>query len=876
VYFPATGFWQILDVAEQVWSSLASGWTQPTPQDEVTTIMVVVNGKRVSAFHEGTFMGFADSNHIGPGRMNDLSLRSNGDVSARVHISNIRFWNLDAVEWTTDEWITAQPESVLIDSFIGKEDLRFYPQENGTLSGGKAVLFTKAGETSLTRNDLHWKNIALEASFIPKTMPDSASLVWVFGKDDTTLDCLEFSYFPNTGEWQINKVVNRQWEMLISGMTQPTPVETGVMINVVAQGNQVSVYLDQGLIGSVEVDRSDASSRNELVLRSKENIYTRVDIERIRSWNLPLIEPVSEEESVSLEDLIYTMTGGIPDFTDSFEGAMLHEYWANDPGAQEASLQDGALRLNNEFLIGYRSIASINYILQVDLRFGGLEGMESFVYGIRTTELSDLQSATEYLLIIQPSSGDWSLKVISNPNEPYIDIQNGNLGAIESDRWYQLGAVVDMETVSVYWEDKLLFTEAGYRLYGTDNHFGLEKNSAGNATLDIDNWRYWDLGTPAYMRNDWISDRVPTFSDDNFTPDEGWVFNQENEKYDYGKAVLYTNGEQSFLTREDFFINNFVLEANFSPRDMPDLAWVGFLLRTTEPDNMLMFRYYSTTGYWDIAEEENQQVENLVSGWTQPTPQDSIARISVVMDGDRLSAFLGETFLGYAESSLSAQGARNMFVISGDGVASAQVDILKIALWNLDTPEMMIPERVYLQNPIVEEDDFVPDEGWVFGPAENEKYDAGRAVLFTDGSSSSIERGELAGTEFAMQATFIPRVLPASASLQWNLRGDYSPKYYIFEFSPGNGSWLFAKLQNEGWNYIASGSAQPVAQDTISTIMLIVNADQVSVFQDQILIERINIDLSGAETMHPQLVLLSNNSGYAQVDITKIVFWNLE
>ena len=282
------------------------------------------------------------------------------------------------MEWTTDEWITAQPESVVIDSFTGEEDLRFYPEGDGTFVDGKAVLITKAGETSLTRNDLHWKNIALEASFVPKTMPDTASLVWVLGKDSTTLDCLEFNYFPKTGEWQINKVVNRQWEVLSSGMTQPTPEESGVTIMVVADGDQVRAFLNDELIASTQVDRSEASTRNELVLRSKENTYTRVDIERIRSWNLSLVETASGEGSLSLSEMISKLTNGrLPDVQDDFSGDTLQEYWLDDEGVPAGTLQDGTLRVENR--VG-EPIYLMNYILQVDLRFGNLSGDENFDY----------------------------------------------------------------------------------------------------------------------------------------------------------------------------------------------------------------------------------------------------------------------------------------------------------------------------------------------------------------------------------------------------------------------------------------------------------------------------------------------------------------
>ena len=63
-----------------------------------------------------------------------------------------------------------------------------------------------------------------------------------------------------------------------------------------------------------------------------------------------------------------------PDVQDDFSGTSLGEYWMIDEGAQNASLQDGFLRLNNQYKIGDDSLKRMNYLLQVDLRFNGLSG----------------------------------------------------------------------------------------------------------------------------------------------------------------------------------------------------------------------------------------------------------------------------------------------------------------------------------------------------------------------------------------------------------------------------------------------------------------------------------------------------------------------
>jgi hypothetical protein len=248
--------------------------------------MVVVNGDRVSAFYGDAFLGSVESSLSGAGKENSLGFNSSQTTFGQVDILKIRFWDLDAVEWKTSDWITARPETVLIDSFTGVEGLQFNPAENEKYEEGRAVLFTNGGETGLTRDDFQGKNIAVEVSFVPRDMPDSASLAWFLGQDTTTKDRLEFSYSPKTGSWWINKGETQQWELLSSGTTTLTSEENGVTIMVVAEADRVRVFMNQVYLGSADIDRSGAGTWNELVIREKENLYARADVYLIRFWDL--------------------------------------------------------------------------------------------------------------------------------------------------------------------------------------------------------------------------------------------------------------------------------------------------------------------------------------------------------------------------------------------------------------------------------------------------------------------------------------------------------------------------------------------------------------------------------------------------------------
>ena len=304
---------------------------------------------------------------------------------------------------------------------------------------------------------------------------------------------------------------------------------------------------------------------------------------------------------------------------------------------------------------------------------------------MRLTEFENGQYGSEYLLDINPSSGEWGLKAITDPYGQYAEIQKGNLGVIEPGRWYELGIIVNENSIQAFWDDQLFLKQDNILLYGLINHFGLG-NSAPEATLDVDNWQVWELDTTASMRTDWISSAPTTVEDDNFMEGEGWQSNPaENESFQDGRAVLFTDGGETSFSRDDLQGTNIAMEVTFSPRDMPDTASLMWFLGVDKAkEEFIAFEYFPATGFWQILEVEGQAWSPLASGWTQPTSQGVHASIMVAANGRRISAFHDDAFLGYADSSRSGSGTINYISLRSNGASLAQSDILKIGFWNLD------------------------------------------------------------------------------------------------------------------------------------------------------------------------------------------------
>ncbi|HSB67230.1 MAG TPA: hypothetical protein VLD65_11675, partial [Anaerolineales bacterium] len=467
--------------------------------------------------------------------------------------------------------------------------------------------------------------------------------------------------------------------------------------------------------------------------------------------------------------------------------------------------------------------------------------------------------------------------VKNDPNSDFTEVQKGGLQAIEAGRWYELGVIVQNEMFWVFWDDQCITTQGNVYLFGTLNAFGLDPATAGKAKLDLDNWRLWDLGIPEQMRNDWISISPPTVEADRFSEGEGWQFTPAgNEKFEAGKTVLSSNGGDTTLSRDDFLGSNIAMEVTFNPQDMPapaSLIW--FLGKDDTTGDHLAFEYQPGDGNWSIITGENQAWSKLIKGVTQSTPIDGTARIMVVVNGNQVSAFYDDTFLGSVDVGHPAPGSTNSLAIRNNVATHAQVDIVKLRFWNLDTVEWTTSDWITARKETAILENFTGSEGLRFVPPENEKYEDTRAVLFTSGDGTTLYRDDLQARNCAFEVSFDPRDMPDPASLNWYLGMDSSTgEGLAFEYAPGSGVWSISKYENQAWSMLTSGITLPTSKDTIATIMVVSYGDKVSAFFGGSLLGSVESNHPGAGIGN-RLTLLSNGAPSAHVDVTRIRFWDL-
>jgi tetratricopeptide (TPR) repeat protein len=596
----------------------------------------------------------------------------------------------------------------------------------------------------------------------------------------------------------------------------------------------------------------------------------------------PIPPSTTTEESVptdtaspitkSFDQLAFEMTSGrSPDLQEDFSGDSLSEIWQWG-GDQDNTLQDGALRVGS--WVG-NPLQVMNYILQIDLRFNRLSGEEHFVYAIRSTGFSDGNS-TEYTFVIAPATGEWYISVNTDPQSQGTTLQQGNLEPIQQERWYELGVVLNNQDIWIFWDGTELFNIENLVLYSLDNHFGLADNITGQASLEIDNWRFWDLGTLGWMRNDWITQSTPTISVDYFVVGKNWQFDPvENEKYDNGMAVLSTDNNETFFTSEDIQGINIAVEVPFTLGDFPDPASLVWTIGKNSQGDFLGFEFFPIYGKWQIFQVEDQLVEVLASGWIEPMQKETAGTIMLLVDGDRVSTFFDDTFVGYAKTDRSAFGTTNALSVRSNGTSYTQVNIQQLRFWDLDSPELMNPERIHLRSPLVDVDNFISGWGWYFNPANDVKFQDGTAVLSSEGGETSLTRETFQVYNFAMEVSFTPRNMPDTASVSLILRQNpETGDWLTVDYYPNFGAWQIREAKNGDENTIASGSNQPIPQDSLGTILVIAYGENVSAFLDGSLLGSVQSSLIGSAPNN-KLEIKNGGGSSAQLDIERITFWDL-
>jgi tetratricopeptide (TPR) repeat protein len=844
------------------YSQLAEGVLGVVNPGQWYTLGVVVNGSELWTYWDGSLLKYVGGLDLF-GLINHFGLEQTYAGNATLDIDNWRVWDLGIPEWMTSDSITSQTATLSEDNFTQDADWQFHPVENGSFENNRVVLTALNSDTDLTRNELNAYDFALEVDFIPRSISENSSLSFFLVKNTSTGDMLVFEYFLQSGTWQIERVYDQgnQWQTLYSGWVDRISLGDDGVILVDLNQDTLTVYINGEYKGAYGVDRTGHGSMNAVVLRNNDSLdRAQVDIPKIQFWDR---SPFTQKKQEMIGDQP-------PDIQEDFSGDTLSEIW--QWGGEDNTLQDGALRV--EDWVG-EPLHAMNYILQVDLRFNGLSGSENLVYAFRCTGLP-MGSGLEYTLSIFLSTGEWTLSAITDPQSQGTPLQQGFIEPIQQGRWYELGVVLNHQNLWVFWEGIELFSLENLALYGLDNHFGLADNVTGEATLEIDNWRFWELGIGIESRNNWISESEPTILVDNFSVGQGWQFDPgEYERYEDGKVVLYTDKDETKLSRDDFQGVNVALEVTFIPRDVPEsssLVW--FFAADLVKGNMYTFDYFPASGYWAIMKSQDQVFDKLIDGWTEPTLDNETATIMVFIDNNLLNAFMGDTLLGTVQSDLQEAGTQCLLSVRNKATQFVRVDIEKIQFWDLDTVKWESMDWLTSEGHLFTRESFSPGEGWTFAPLENEKFENGIAVLFTNGGEVGLTRNDMQASRSTIDFVFTPRNMPESASLVWVMVADLDHGHKLeFEYIPSTGFWQIVQMKSMQRQVLMKGTTQSTSQDQSARIMVSTDGYQVSAFFNNDFLGTAHSGLTRIGTWN-ELIIRNPENTFALVDISRISFWN--
>ena len=128
--------------------------------------------------------------------------------------------------------------------------------------------------------------LALEVTFTPRTLSDTARLLWVLKVNYTSGCEISLTYFPTTGAWEFGRFNHNSPETLGNGSTQTVPVGSSARIMVATDGEHISAFYNGVFFGTATTSSSCFGALNKIGLADEGDAFSQVDITKITFWKL--------------------------------------------------------------------------------------------------------------------------------------------------------------------------------------------------------------------------------------------------------------------------------------------------------------------------------------------------------------------------------------------------------------------------------------------------------------------------------------------------------------------------------------------------------------------------------------------------------------
>jgi hypothetical protein len=148
-----------------------------------------------------------------------------------------------------------------------------------------SVLSLKGGpdDVTYTRPEMQAADFVMQFEFIPKTT-DNSNVVFQMRWSPTDMTFLDFSFWPQTGEWRVSSHVNFVVSTIVRDRASRVEQDLRAQVTVIARGEQFAIYLNEDLLTYF---RDSSSTGTGNAIKSQGGLSTtEIDFDNIKFWNL--------------------------------------------------------------------------------------------------------------------------------------------------------------------------------------------------------------------------------------------------------------------------------------------------------------------------------------------------------------------------------------------------------------------------------------------------------------------------------------------------------------------------------------------------------------------------------------------------------------
>jgi TolB protein len=257
---------------------LAVTRTDPIKAGQTNRIRIIAQGPQIALYLNGQPMLMTRQEFIDRGGI-ILGIWNGSRTPMQVNFDNFKVWHIADTTTPADQ-ARAFAEPILQAIAERKPDY-----QDDFSNAPDSVLSLKGGpdDVTYTRPEMQAADFVMQFEFIPKTT-DNSNVVFQMRWSPTDMTFLDFSFWPQTGEWRVSSHVNFVVSTIVRDRASRVEQDLRAQVTVIARGEQFAIYLNEDLLTYF---RDSSSTGTGNAIKSQGGLSTtEIDFDNIKFWNL--------------------------------------------------------------------------------------------------------------------------------------------------------------------------------------------------------------------------------------------------------------------------------------------------------------------------------------------------------------------------------------------------------------------------------------------------------------------------------------------------------------------------------------------------------------------------------------------------------------